>query len=226
MAVYRIESLNYMTAGKDRVFINMDTRCLDSTLSDIVALIQVSADSALSVATGDSPAALRADAERNFEKNVRKKIAYNDSLSARGRTVELERNIEGGWLNRLSATETGERVLGAYEIEDVCMKSQNDQVGYGRVKFDNPNTPRQDTYIPQIHSQPIQFCATGSSTKTYMVMEESEKMADILGMVQDDDTNSYVMQLSSKEHVTVAYSPRKSGETYAQMISSDPETSL
>lgn len=136
--------------------------------------------------------------------------------------MEIERNMSGNDMNDLSSF-GGTVVGGVYEIEDVCMKSQQDQIGYDLLKFDPPDVPRQDIYVPQLKSQPIQFCTTGSASKTYMIMEESQKAADILEMQQDSNTQSYVMQLSSMDHVTVAYSPRKSG-SYAEEISADPET--
>ena len=104
------------------------------------------------------------------------------------------------------------------------MKSHQDQLGYDILKFDPPNLPRQDIYVPQISSQPIQFCSTGSSVKTYMIMEETENAADILWMEQDRSTQAYTMELSTIKHETVAYKPKDPGSTYASMVSSDPET--
>lgn len=223
MAVYRIQSINYMTAGKDRIFMNIDTFCEDSELSDDVAVLSPdpSADTALAAGPGS---AIRTDAEQNRKSEIERKIAFNRSLAKSGRTIEIERNMSGNSLNALSS-KSGV-VMGAYEIEDVCMKSQQDQVGYGKVKFDPEKYPMQDIYVPQISSQPIQFCTTGSATKTYMVMEESEHAADILGIVQDESTQSYNMQLSTLDHVTVAYKEREAGRTYAETISSDPETGI
>lgn len=207
-----------MTAGKDRVFLNVDTFCYDSVLSDEVAVLVTDTSSAIRASDpGDS--AIRIDGPQNTKEAISRKIEYNRSISRKGRTIELERNMPGNSLNALSSD--GGIVYGAYEIEDVCMKSHQDQVGYGRIKFDPDSYPMQDVYVPQISSQPIQFCAPGSSVKTYMVMEESVKAADVLGIVQDENTQSYTMEISSVDHVTVAYKEREDGKTYAQMVSGD-----
>ena len=78
-------------------------------------------------------------------------------------------------------------------------------------------------YVPQISSQPIQFCKVDSSNKTYMVLEESEKAQDLLRQVPIDEMDSYRMKLSTMDHVTVAYRERD-GESYAGELSSDPDS--
>lgn len=78
-------------------------------------------------------------------------------------------------------------------------------------------------YVPQISSQPIQFCKVDSSNKTYMVLEESEKAQDLLRQVPIDEMDSYRMKLSTMNHVTVAYRERDGG-SYAGELSSDPES--
>ena len=72
---------------------------------------------------------------------IQRKIDFNNRLSVLGRTVEIERNMSGSDINTLSSRNDGYMVGGVYEIEDVCMKSHQDQIGYDIVKFDPQQTP-------------------------------------------------------------------------------------
>lgn len=116
-----------MTIGKDRAFLNVDT-LLDARLSDDVAVLSVVGQpdpAALSVQEpGDQAAALRLDGEQNLPSTIKRKMQYNDSLSVCGRTIELERNPSDWKVNATYPKSSNEMVMGAYQIEDVCMKSQ------------------------------------------------------------------------------------------------------
>ena len=48
MAVSRIQNLNYMTVGRDRIFLNVDAEFVGVELSDEVGLLASSGDSAVS----------------------------------------------------------------------------------------------------------------------------------------------------------------------------------
>ena len=95
-----------MTVGKDRIFLNIDTFCLDSTLSDTVAVIRadIPVQDDVAISAGLQPTVvIRADSSENAESEIRKKLDFNRSLSVFGRTVEIERNMVGNEINSLSS---------------------------------------------------------------------------------------------------------------------------
>lgn len=204
MAFQCIQSLNYMSSGKDRIFINLDTQIDYELSSEIDLLNNENKDTLMSMEDKAVIQIIPHDIGCKTSSNIEK---YNLKRIQNNKTYEIEIGQQNDEVNYLIGLDNkSNKIYPMYDMLDVSIKSASYNKMDNFKKFDNIRSTHSDIYLPQLSSDIVQFIQVNE--RTYLLTPQSNKAASYMySQYKYDGSNYYSMKLNDDQAYTTIYKP-------------------
>ena len=197
MAKFKIRNLNYMTSGRNRVFVNVDQELDGGELSPRVDLFAASADTFVETEDGQNQIRLETWATTD-EMNSFISSNVAGKYNKRNVTFDIELAQANEDINQLSVFSP------MYDMVDIHVKSANPNRKDNFLKFDDSKDQSEDVYNPQLTSDPVEFARVGS--RTYMLTHPTYIESEVLKTkYESEDTDYYSPSVEQFPHRTFLY---------------------